>query len=337
MTEPILISADNRTQQIVAASSASVGVDVVTTLDAQTAREHWATARVVLIDVGSAHLVARAGLPSRAGLYLCGTDSDDLLSWSVPLNASVILLPDQSAFLSAVLAAPHAQVGSRPAVVEVLSGSGGVGASTFAAGLAVRIARSGRQVALLECDPFGGGIDFLCGIDDVAGWRWNDLRCASGHVPDLGQRLPSVEGVTVVSQSWADEAPGEPVPPSAMSSVMSSLGYSHDVIVSDSGHQPMNINPTRTVMLVAATVKSVMAARAKIMHFGISEPILVVRTLKSGLDPGRIAESLSLPVAATVPTDRGIYRDYAVGKPPGLSKGPLTRACDAVVEVVGRG
>lgn len=73
-------------------------------------------------------------------------------------------------------------------VVGVLGGSGGVGASTFAAALATSAGRS----VLVDCDPVGGGIDVLLGIEAVPGARWSGLHVDGGRLDPqlLGDGLP---------------------------------------------------------------------------------------------------------------------------------------------------
>jgi hypothetical protein len=64
------------------------------------------------------------------------------------------------------------------AVIGVVGGSGGVGASSFAAILA---AVAGGSV-LLDLDVTGGGIDVALGIEGEPGARWSGLHLAGGHL-----------------------------------------------------------------------------------------------------------------------------------------------------------
>ena len=64
------------------------------------------------------------------------------------------------------------------AVVGVLGGSGGVGASSFAAVLA---AVAGESV-LVDLDASGGGVDVALGIETTPGARWSGLRVAGGRL-----------------------------------------------------------------------------------------------------------------------------------------------------------
>ena len=87
-------------------------------------------------------------------------------------------------------------------VVGVLGGSGGVGASTFAAALATSAGRS----VLVDTDPVGGGIDVLLGIEAVPGARWSGLQVDGGRLDPhlLDEGLPRWRDVRVLA---ADVAP----------------------------------------------------------------------------------------------------------------------------------
>ena len=88
------------------------------------------------------------------------------------------------------------------AVIGVLGGSGGVGASTFAAVLAA----SAGPATLVDLDPVGGGIDVLLAIEDVPGARWSGIRLSGGYLDPavLAQGLPRFGDVAVLA---ADVAP----------------------------------------------------------------------------------------------------------------------------------
>ena len=68
-------------------------------------------------------------------------------------------------------------------VVGVVGGSGGVGASTFAAVLAaVAGASAPGGSVLVDLDVSGGGADVLLGIEATAGARWSGLHVAGGRL-----------------------------------------------------------------------------------------------------------------------------------------------------------
>jgi secretion/DNA translocation related CpaE-like protein len=61
-------------------------------------------------------------------------------------------------------------------VIGVLGGSGGIGASSFAAVLAL----AGQLPFLVDLDVSGGGIDITLGIEHVAGARWSGIQLSGG-------------------------------------------------------------------------------------------------------------------------------------------------------------
>jgi hypothetical protein len=87
-------------------------------------------------------------------------------------------------------------------VVGVLGGSGGVGASSFAAVLA----HAAQPAVLVDLDVTGGGVDVLLGIEDVPGARWSGLRLDGGRLDPhaLAGGLPRWRSVPVLAVD-ADE------------------------------------------------------------------------------------------------------------------------------------
>jgi secretion/DNA translocation related CpaE-like protein len=63
-------------------------------------------------------------------------------------------------------------------VVGVAGGSGGVGASSFAAVLA----DAAQPAVLVDLDTIGGGLDVLLAIEDSPGARWSRLRLDGGRL-----------------------------------------------------------------------------------------------------------------------------------------------------------
>lgn len=84
-------------------------------------------------------------------------------------------------------------------VIGVVGGSGGVGASTFAAVLAVVAGPS----LLVDLDCAGGGIDVVLGIEQVPGARWSGLRVAGGNL-DPGSLAAGLPRAGICSVLAAD-------------------------------------------------------------------------------------------------------------------------------------
>ena len=87
-------------------------------------------------------------------------------------------------------------------VVGVVGGSGGVGASTFAAALAA----AARNAVLIDADPLSAGIDVVVGLESVPGARWSGVHVNGGYLDPalLDRGLPRWGGVRVLA---ADVAP----------------------------------------------------------------------------------------------------------------------------------
>src|ERR1035437_8400119 len=117
-------------------------------------------------------------------------------------------------------------------VIGVVGGSGGVGASVLTAAIAVRAAQAGLGAVCLDGDRLGGGLDVMFGLEQERGVRWPDLAGARGRIdgPELLRRLPSVDGVGVLSFDRAQN-----VPPAAevLREVLLALSGAVDVVVVD--------------------------------------------------------------------------------------------------------
>ncbi len=325
--------------EAIMAAAAAVQVEPDLARDTDTLRRRWLTASVVLIGADQAGAVAGLGLPTRRKVHLCGSDMKVLMSWSVPLDAPVMVLPEQTGFVSSLLAGVGELPDGQSMVVTVIGGSGGVGATILAAGLAQRAAKADLRVALAELDATGGGLDLVFGAEQASGWRWLDLASATGHIGDLRGRLPNVSGVDIVSTGrprLSDSRHRDPGLPSAdaINAVVASLLRSHELVILDAGSHPevAVTSQAMNVLVVAAEVKALMAARAKVASWGLSDSSVVVRNGPGRrLDAAVIADTLGLPVLGTVPHDPSLTGALEAGIPPGLRRGRFSRACDLLL------
>jgi secretion/DNA translocation related CpaE-like protein len=78
--------------------------------------------------------------------------------------------------------------------IAVLGACGGAGASVLASSIAFAAAKAPSDVLLVDCDPWGAGLDVLLGIETEPGLRWTDLAAPSGRlqVDALRHALPGV-------------------------------------------------------------------------------------------------------------------------------------------------
>lgn len=324
---------------MVSAAAASVGAEVLVRQEAADIRAHWRSSPVVLIGAESAPLVAGLALPERASVFLLSSDADTAAAWSVPLSAAVIQLPQHAGFLPSVLDQSASTAASSTTVLDVMGGSGGVGASIFAAALAQRGAArgGGRAVALVDCDPTGGGIDLLFGAEQQPGWRWHDLAYASGTVGDLTGRLPVFAGVDILSMARTPAAPELPGT-SAFRAVLEALARGHDAVVLDDPQGlgwPGSGSVTR-IVLVAAEVRAAMAAQARINRHGWHDAAVVVRTGPGmRVVPAVLAQSLGLRLVGCLATDPRFVDAVVSGVPLSRATAPRRfRNLDAVLDEV---
>ena len=188
-------------------------------------------------------------------------------------------------------------------VIGVVGGSGGVGASTFAAGLA-RLAAHAESVSravLVEIDPTSGGIDVLLGVEGVVGPRWSGLRLAGGRLEAaaLAEGLPTWSSVSFVA---AD------VTPSA-DSVAQLLPVARRVgpVVVD---LPRWAAPARSaaltrcdlvVLITGCDVASIAGARS--VAAGLGTGLRIALIVRGGAAPLEVASLVGAPLVGRIPGD----------------------------------
>lgn len=142
-------------------------------------------------------------------------------------------------------------------MIGVIGGSGGVGASTFAAVLAWT-AESGL---LVDLDPVGGGLDVLLGIEHEPGARWSGLRLDGGRLDPslLAGGLPRWAGVPVLAADLSPPVSVEPVLAAAVDGGVAVLDLPR-------GASPLRDTAARAcdvvLVLAEARVRGLAAARA---------------------------------------------------------------------------
>ena len=173
---PLVITDDEQVLDDLLRIAAAAGVEVTHCREPES-RARWRSAAVVLIDAalvprgGSrpASAAARCGgrrrrgaRPRSCGNCACGSASTGRCGWTSRAEALIGLLSD-------------AVVGGtgNGRCVAVLGACGGAGASVFAAAVAFAAARGRRcpaaEVFLVDCDPWGAGLDVMLGIENESG------------------------------------------------------------------------------------------------------------------------------------------------------------------------
>jgi secretion/DNA translocation related CpaE-like protein len=341
---PLVVTADAALRERILLSCAAAGVSPQVIDRVEDARAGWRSATCVLLGHD-----AVAGVPTerplpRRGEVAVVTDGprQDVGLWrdAVAVGAaSVVCLPTEQQRLVGWLADVTEGL-DRARSVAVVGARGGVGASTFAATLAVRAARRAPTI-LVDADPLGGGVELAVGSEHVDGLRWSDVALTDGRITasTLRDALPAHRGVTVLS--WS-RGPVAAVPSSTMRSIMAAAARSFGHVVVD---LPRSLDAAATVALSSADdvvllgsddVRSVAGALALLptLRGTGAELGLVVRTSRrAGSSPVALAESLGLPLLGAFGTRRSVARTIDEGfGPPG--RGALVRCCDAVLDHV---
>jgi cellulose biosynthesis protein BcsQ len=189
-------------------------------------------------------------------------------------------------------------------VIGVMGGSGGVGASSFAAALT----SVAENAVLVDLDPVGGGIDVLLGIDDVAGARWSGLRVDGGYLDPalLAGGLPRWRGVAVLA---ADQAPD----PGAVPQVLEAAGALGTVVLD----LPRTPSPLREaglaacdlcVVVAAATDVRTLVAAGSVLRSLPDLPVGIVLR-RGGFSTDEARELLGAPLLGVLPSvDRSSQR-----------------------------
>ena len=147
--------------------TAVVGVEPLVLSEPGQLRPHWASASMLLLGVDQADPSQQwdCRIAPRS-IWLQGkTSAAHAQQWSIRLGAAVITLPSSVAWLSEALADVAGTGRVTGSLVCVVGGSGGVGASTLAAGLAFVAARASRRTMLIDADSRSGGLDLLLGAE----------------------------------------------------------------------------------------------------------------------------------------------------------------------------
>jgi secretion/DNA translocation related CpaE-like protein len=342
---PLLLTEDSELLDSLLRLVAAAGAEATVLQSAATARAAWPSAPLVLVGDDLAPSVAAARLPRRGGVVLVGRDLDDAGVWrrAVDVGAEhVVLLPDGESWLVDRFA-EAAEGGTRGALVAVVGGRGGAGATVTATALAVTGLRLGHRTLLIDGDPLGGGIDLVLGGEATDGLRWAELAGARGRLTadSLYDALPQVDELTVLSWGRAD---GADVPGEAMATLLDAGLRGSDLVVVDLPRQFVPASQVAleladlTLLVVPAELRAAAAASrvlSAIRDYCPDVRLLVRGPAPSGLGADTVAEVLGLPLAGEIRAEPGIAAALERGDPPGRrTRGPLATFCAGFLQDV---
>ncbi|WP_285028771.1 septum site-determining protein Ssd [Mycolicibacterium sp. lyk4-40-TYG-92] len=291
--------------------AAAAGIRVVYAAE-PSGRKVWLGAAAVLLDVAAARRCRELGMPRRSAVLLIATDAPGTREFEAAMvigAQEVITLPGQESGLVAVLsdAAAGESEGRRGAVVAVIGGRGGGGASVFAIALAQAAGEPDRECLLVDVDSWSGGIDLALGAECDAGLRWPDLAAAGGRLsyPALRDALPRRRGMAVLSTGRT----GAELTPTALAAVIDAGSRAGVTVICDVPRQTSAAAETvlaaadLVVVVAPAEVRACAATRVVADWVTAVNPNvgLVVRgPAPGGLRAAEMATILGLPLLAAM-------------------------------------
>jgi secretion/DNA translocation related CpaE-like protein len=328
--------------------AAAAGCELERAVDATQARRTWGRAPLVLLDAPAARHCTESGLPRRPGVVVAARGEPPPAVWqqAVAVGAEhVVALPQGQEWLVAALSEAAEERSGAGCVVAVVGGRGGAGASVLAGAVAVTAVRDGGRALLVDCDPWGGGIDLVLGAEDLDGVRWPQVDVAGGRVPAaaLHAALPSPpvgrrpDGELAVLS--CDRGAGGPAA-GAVTAVVGAGRRAGETVVCDLPRHPTDAARAAlaaadlAVLVVPADVRSCAAAgrvAAALAEGGAPLRLVVRGPAPGGVDGAEVARALGVPLLVEMRPEPGLARAVERGELPGRPRGPLAAAARAVL------
>ena len=245
-------------------------------------------------------------------------------------------------------------------VIAFAPASGGTGATTLAATVAVRAAAAGRTAVVVDLDRLAGRLDVVLGVEQQGGWRWADLAEVAGVVDgrQLMRQLPSVRGAAVLCFGAADRLEEADDWLEQACDVVAGLREAADVVVLDCPRDERVLSALADQMDVV--VLTVGTGVAQVAAAAVAVPL--ARQVLDGvrLRPGALSsgpgvppiepwvvlrgqrvdeqlqdllmDHLDVPVVGAIGDDRQVVSDLAAGRPPGTGgRGPVVELADRLL------
>lgn len=322
--------------------AAAAGVRVVHAGE-PSSRKVWMAASAIVVDVDGARRCGELALPRRGRILVIGHAEPGAGDWQYAISIGaerVLVLPEQESDLMSELSDAAESVRDaerRGAVVAVIGGRGGAGASVFAMALAHLASRA----LLVDVDPWGGGIDLALGSERNAGLRWPDLALGGGRVsyPALCAALPSRHGIAVLSTGPA----GGEIDAVALAGVIDGGCRGGATVICD---LPRRATPAVDAALDAADLV-VLVTPADVRSCASTGPIgqwlaatnpnvgLVVRgPAPGGLRASDVARITGLPLLAAMRSQPGLAGELERGGLRPRRRSALTSAARRVLAVL---
>jgi len=328
---PLLVTADVALADEVARLSAAAGSAVHVASSAPDVLRAWPGAPVVLVGADLASWLVELAPPRRPAVQL--------LAWSPPPPGAyrdallvgaerVVELPAGAELLAELLTDLEEAGRGVGALVGVVGGSGGAGATTLACALG-QVAAAHGPTLVVDLDPLGPGCDRVLALDDRPGVRWDALGSSSGRLSgrSLREAVPRRDALGVLAWPPAPCAPD----PGAVREALSAARRGHDVVVVDLPRSGDQVTETvarcgLVALVVVPTVTGVAAAARWVRRQPDPARVRVV-VRGHGTDPHRVSALVGAPVVTSMADQRGLAEALDLGLGPVRSRrGPLAAA-----------
>ncbi|MFE9743948.1 septum site-determining protein Ssd [Saccharothrix saharensis] len=344
MKRPVALVTDAGLVEEVLHAAAVAGCEVERVVDATALRGRWHGAAALVLDFEA--VVACAGFPRRPGVHVVGAGPPGPEVWrrALALGAEQVLeLPAEQERLRAVLAdASEERPVGEGRVLAILGARGGAGASVLAVAVGQAVLAAGGDGLLVDCDPWGGGLDLTLGAERQEGLRWSTLQLKGGRVPASALRsaLPGRAGsrgsLTVLSCGRTGPGPE----PDAVVAVVEAGRRAGGTVVCDVPRQLTTAacaaldRADLAVLVVPADVKACMAAKTVVdqtAERGVRLKAVVRGPAPGGLTTAQVVEAINIPLLATMRPEPRLARALDNGHFPKPSRGPLAKAARTVL------
>lgn len=318
---------------------AAAGVTPVVAPDGVAGLAGWAGASLVLVGADLAAELAELRPRRRDGVHVIswGCFPAEAMRTALALGAeNVAELPQSGEWVVEQLTDLGEERPRRARTIGVVGGSGGAGATVFAAALG-QVAATRGPAAVVDVDPLGPGLDRVLGMEDRSGVRWDELCQTTGRLGAVALResLPRRSGLGVLT--WHAGRRGS-LQAFALREVMSAAQRGHETVVLD---LPRARDPLLDevavkcdqVLVVARPSVPALASAGRVVA-GLPDPDRARLVLRGpGLEAADVSRVVTTPVVVRMGDQRGLAEAIDLGLGPVRTRrSPLARAARAVLD-----
>lgn len=330
MTPPVIVTRDPALREELLRLAAAAGVSPFVADDWASCIRVYAVAPLVLVGADVAAEVADLSPPRRDALHVVALGEVAPGVWRTALELgarTVTQLPDSAEWVVEQFLDVDPAERREGRLIGVVAGSGGAGASVFAAALGQVAARQTPSL-VIDADPLGPGLDRVLGLEGRDGVRWSDLHQTAGRLSARALRdaVPRRDGVGVVT--WGPL--GGSLQPFAVRDVVAAAVRGHDTVVVDLPRSTgdfvgeMAGRCDAVVVVTQASVRGL--ASAARMCGALSDSALIAVTRRTDVAARDVARVLGVPLVLEMGHQRGLDEAIDLGVGPVRSRrGPLGR------------